>query len=310
MKALKHGTTTLQGAEAPDKPAMPDLFDPAMGDGRAALETKGSTARAGRIAASDLRTSDGARRGSDVSFTSVWEGDDSSFLINAIAFYAGRSAADLKILDATANTGKMWKGTGLTPDTMDINPRYNTQYVCDNREMPEVPALSYDLVVYDPPHFANNGRGTSVKRFDSRFGCDAQALKAENYTLSFMYPGFLDCAMRVLRAEGLVFGKITDQVHNHRSRWAHVDFIQMAERAGFIACDLIVKVRKGPMMSSKWQTMHHARKRHTFWLILRKGGSCERPQPTEKVVHFRCPTHGPIPHGKRCLSCDQRAIPV
>ncbi len=50
----------------------------------------------------------------------------------------------------------------------------------------------------------------------------------------------------------------------------------MAADAGFTVCDLIVKVRKGPMVSTKWKTAHHARKRHCFWIICRNGTSCER----------------------------------
>ncbi|MDF2434756.1 MAG: hypothetical protein JWP44_4387 [Mucilaginibacter sp.] len=246
-----------------------------------------------------------------MSLTSVWEGDDASFLSAAIPFYTGREAFELSILDATANTGKIWKGTGVKPDTMDSDPRYASNYICDNREMPGVPDGSYDLLVYDPPHFGNSGREKSNKGFDVRFGCGVTTSKAENYTMSFLYPGFLASAMRVLRREGLVMAKITDQVHNHRSRWAHVDFIKMAESAGFLVCDLIVKVRKGPMMSSKWQNLHHARKRHTFWIILRNSLSCERTvqQPRPQPGRYSCPVHGPIPHGSRCLSCDRKSVP-
>jgi hypothetical protein len=52
--------------------------------------------------------------------------------------------------------------------------------------------------------------------------------------------------------------------------------MRMAEEAGFTVCDLIVKVRNGPMMSNKWVHSHHARKRHCFWIVCRNGPSCER----------------------------------
>ena len=45
--------------------------------------------------------------------------------------------------------------------------------------------------------------------------------------------------------------KITDMVNSHKSRWAHCDFMRMAEEAGFTVCDLIVKIRNGPMMSNE-----------------------------------------------------------
>ena len=81
--------------------------------------------------------------------------------------------------------------------------------------------------------------------------------------------------MRVLKPEGLLLAKITDMVNNHRSKWAHCDFMQMATDAGFVVCDLIVKVRTGPMVSTKWRKARHARKRHCFWIVCRKSTRCE-----------------------------------
>lgn len=72
------------------------------------------------------------------------------------------------------------------------------------------------------------------------------------------------------------YPSITDMVNCHRSQWPHCDFMHMAEEAGFTVCDLIVKVRTGPMVSTKWKNAHHARKRHCFWIICRNGRSCER----------------------------------
>ena len=65
-------------------------------------------------------------------------------------------------------------------------------------------------------------------------------------------------------------------VNNHKSKWPHCDFMRMAEEAGFTVCDLIVKIRNGPMVSTKWKEAHHARKRHCFWIVCRNGDDCER----------------------------------
>lgn len=101
--------------------------------------------------------------------------------------------------------------------------------------------------------------------------------KEQGWTLSYLYPPFLQQALRVLKPEGLLLAKITDMVNNHRSRWAHCDFMRMAEEAGFTVCDMIIKVRNGPMMSTKWKRAHHARKRHCFWIVCRKSSRCELP---------------------------------
>ena len=180
------------------------------------------------------------------------------------------------ILDATHNVGRFWRGSSRDVISMDIDPQYGTMIVGDNRTMAGVPSSTFGAVVYDPPHVGPQGRDKSSKRFDVDFGATVRCGAAEGWSLSYLYPPFLVQAKRVLKPNGLLLAKITDMVNNHRSKWAHCDFMQMADEAGFTVCDLIVKVRNGPMVSNKWKTAHHARKRHCFWVVCRNGTSCER----------------------------------
>ena len=147
----------------------------------------------------------------------------------------------------------MWNGSDRPVVSMDIDPRYNPDIVADNREMPGVPDESFSVVVYDPPHVGPQGRDKSSKRFDVDFGATMACGKEHDWSLSYLYPPFLEQAMRALKPDGLLLAKITDMVNNHRSRWAHCDFMEMAATAGFTVCDLIVKVRNGPMVSTKWK---------------------------------------------------------
>jgi hypothetical protein len=208
--------------------------------------------------------------------SSVWEGSDGELLDAMLAFYPAISPHP--ILDATYNTGRIWHGSKWAKRvvSMDIDPQYEPRIVADNREMKGVKSRHYGGVVYDPPHVGPQGRDKSVKRFDVDFGATMECGREHNWTLSYLYPPFLAQAKRVLKPEGLLLAKITDMVNNHRSKWAHVDFIRMAEDAGFTVCDLIVKVRTGPMVSSKWKLAHHARKRHCFWIICRNSDNCEK----------------------------------
>lgn len=206
--------------------------------------------------------------------TSVWEGNDADLLECLFSFYPSIDVEP--ILDATHNVGRFWRGSTREVVSMDIDPRHEPMILGDNRVMDGVPDAHYGIVVYDPPHVGPQGRDKSSKRFDIDFGATMPCGAGEGWTLSYLYPPFLEQAKRVLKPDGLLLAKITDMVNNHRSRWAHVDFMQMAEDAGFTVCDLIVKVRKGPMMSNKWKAAHHARKRHCFWIICRNGSRCER----------------------------------
>lgn len=217
--------------------------------------------------------------------SSVWEGNDSELLETMLSFYP--SIDPEPILDATYNMGRFWNASTRDIWSMDIDPKYNPHIVADNREMVglnthtnernyRVQTDMFGAVVYDPPHVGPQGRDKSTKRFDVDFGATWACGKEHGWTLSYLYPPFLEQAKRVLKPRGLLLAKITDMVNSHRSRWAHCDFMRMAGDAGFTVCDLIVKVRKGPMQSTKWKRAHHARKRHCFWIVCRNENSCER----------------------------------
>ena len=213
--------------------------------------------------------------------SSVWTGSDAALLTAMLDFYPVIESEP--ILDATYNVGRMWRGTGRTPVSMDINPAYKPDVVADNRLMAGVTDDSYAVVVYDPPHVGPQGRDKSTKRFDVDFGATMDCGKEHDWSLSYLYPPFLAQAKRVLKLDGILLAKITDIVNNHRQRWAHCDFMAMAEDAGFTVCDLIVKVREGPMVSTKWRNAHHARKRHCFWIVCRNGTHSERRPSSPKL---------------------------
>jgi ParB family chromosome partitioning protein len=206
--------------------------------------------------------------------SSIWERGDAELIEVIFDFYAGIDPEP--ILDATYNAGRFWKGSKRNVVSMDIDPQYNPDIIGDNREMTGIPDAHFNTVVYDPPHVGPQGRDKSIKRFDVDYGATMACGKDQGWTLSYLYPPFLQQAKRVLKPDGLMLAKITDMVHNHKSRWAHCDFMRMAEEAGFTVCDLIIKIRDNPMRSSKWVSAHHARKRHCFWIICRNGDRCEK----------------------------------
>ena len=205
--------------------------------------------------------------------SSIWTGTDWELLDEMLRFYP--VIKPHPILDATYNTGRIWNRSKREIVSMDIDPRFGTDIVADNRKMPGVEDGSYAVVVYDPPHVGPQGRDKSTKRFDVDFGATMACGKEHGWTLSYLYPPFLQQAKRVLKPEGLLLAKITDMVNSHRNQWAHVDFMTMAAAAGFTVCDLIIKIRNGPMVSTKWKRARHARKRHCFWIICRKSDRCE-----------------------------------
>jgi hypothetical protein len=206
--------------------------------------------------------------------SSIWEGSDGDLIEAMLKFYA--TITPEPILDATYNAGRFWKGSSRQVVSMDIDSQHKPMIVGDNRKMKGVKAASFGTVVYDPPHVGPQGRDKSKKRFDVDFGATIECGKKHDWNLSYLYPPFLKQAKRVLKPNGLLLAKITDMVNNHKSKWPHCDFMRMAAEAGFTVCDLIIKIRSGPMVSNKWKEAHHARKRHCYWIVCRKSENCER----------------------------------
>lgn len=206
-----------------------------------------------------------------VPIPSVWYGEDAELLEKLLRFYPRKSPH--RILDATINGGRFWRGSKRSVTGLDIDPRHRPTVVADNTRMPFVDA-SFDVVVYDPPHIPNQGKDRS-KDFNTRFGLVHKSLKENDYTFSHTFPPFVRETVRVLKPEGILLCKLTDYVHHHRYQWAHIDFINAARAAGLMPCDCIIKIRKGPIIDPKWKTAHHSRRQHCYWLVFRKSNKCE-----------------------------------
>ena len=202
---------------------------------------------------------------------SVWDGDDAALLERLLAFYP--RTRPKRILDATVNGGRFWRGSSRSVIGMDIEAKHRPALVGDNTAMP-FRSGSLDVVVYDPPHIPNQGKD-NLKDFNTRFGLTLKSSKENGYTFTHTYPPFVREAHRVLKSEGILLCKITDYVHDHQYQWAHVEFVQAARAVGFTACDCIVKIRKGPIIDPKWKVAHHSRRQHCYWLVFRKSDKCE-----------------------------------
>ena len=189
---------------------------------------------------------------------------DGELLEQLICFYSPKPPKS--ILDATINAGRFWKGSPRKVIGLDTNTKHRPTICGDNRLMP-FKSEAFDLVVYDPPHIPNKGRDKK-RDFNSRFGLDE---------FNEGYEDFMREAHRVLVDNGILLAKISDYVHHHRYRWAHIEAVQAATNSGFTACDLIVKVRKaGALIDPRWETAHHSRRIHTYWIIFRKSPLCQK----------------------------------
>lgn len=214
---------------------------------------------------------------------SVMLARDPEVLTTMLEFYAWPEA---RVLDVTANERRMWKGIDHPGGVVyaDIDPAMKPDIIADFRALPCDPG-SYDVIVFDPPHLpAAAASPESDKRFVGNYGL-SHSPKADN--IAAYFPPFLAEASRVLSAEGLIFAKLKDFVHNHSYQWMLAEFINAVKATpGLTPCDLIVKKDPsgGGLKSSKWQKAHHVRNAHCWWIVVRKGRCESRRKPKDIVA--------------------------
>ncbi len=220
--------------------------------------------------------------------TSLILGRDKDVIPTLLNLHA---VANPEILDATHNSGKMWKGLKYKVTSMDIDAAFDCDYTADCTNMP-FDDDSYDVIAFDPPHLPNaNATNDRTTGHADVYGVRVQATDRAADHINGMFTPFLTEARRVLRPNGIVIAKIADLVHNHRYQWQHVDFINACRAAELTPCDLILKSdpTSGNLASSKWENVRHVRRVHLYWIVVRNG-RCERPLATAHTGRSGDPT--------------------
>ena len=202
----------------------------------------------------------------------VREETDAEILTWAIPFFS-RSADrpelfpfEPRIVDVTWGRGRFWRGSPWRRNVvgLDLDPHDGARIAADFGALP-LRAASVDVLVFDPPHISEAGPASSV--------CVKMGFREHGISdVCELFPPFFAEARRVLVDGGIVLAKIADQVHRGRMRWHHGELILSAERAGLVACNGLVKVRRACIMDPRWKAQLHARQNHCFWIVCRKGG--------------------------------------
>jgi len=78
-------------------------------------------------------------------------------------------------------------------------------------------------------------------------------------------------AHRVLDANGILIVKCMDQVMSGKQEWGHIKYHNYGTELGFKAEDLFVLMQNGqPTMRHKPEQQKHARRNHSYFLVMRK----------------------------------------
>lgn len=177
------------------------------------------------------------------------------------------------IADVTYGKGVFWR---------NVPPGAYKLHATDIQDGVDCRALPYkdgglDCVVFDPPYMHTPGgtAHTSHTPFEKHYRNNASG----NQTVSKYHEAVLDLykdggreAYRVLKEKGVFVVKCQDEVCANRQRFTHIEIMAIYEKMGFVAEDLFVVVRSNRPGVSRMVRQVHARKNHSYFLVLWKQG--------------------------------------
>jgi hypothetical protein len=132
---------------------------------------------------------------------------------------------------------------------------------------------SIDCVVFDPPYMHTPGGTAHVNHQNyENYYRNNQATSEKKYHEAVLDVYFAAAreAWRVLRAGGIYIVKCQDEVCANQQKLTHLEIINELSRCGFVAEDLFVVVRTGKPGVSRMLRQAHARKNHSYFIVLLK----------------------------------------
>lgn len=175
------------------------------------------------------------------------------------------------IMDVTYNSGKMWRKCKYKPHiTMDINPEFKPMIVGDFKNIP-LEDNSVDIILFDPPFLTSDGDSiNSSKVYKKIYGITNDDKDRDGVNICKIFHPFLVQAKRVLKNNGVIIAKIGDMIHSGKYQWQHCQLIEEAQKLDMNVDDMLIKVRKTVINSSKWKKTLHLRKNHSFFIVIKK----------------------------------------
>lgn len=169
-------------------------------------------------------------------------------------------------LDPCFSTGKFYEDLELPELKMDKTP--SADDVMKNDIMLGLPLVDglISSIVFDPPFMFGTHGQTKNNIMTKRFTMFDSWGELEN-----MYKKSLREFYRVLRKGGIVAFKCQDYTDS-RTTLTHCFVHNWAIEQGFAVEDLFIMAFKGGRVWNSNLVQRHARKYHSYWLILKKKG--------------------------------------
>jgi hypothetical protein len=198
-------------------------------------------------------------------------GTNADLFPDVLALYA--KAGD-RILDMTYGKGVFWRNVDRSQYDVVANDLHEESDTHEDFRNTSHSSSSFDMVVLDPPYMrTNNSRPQMGTNYNNRL----VNLRTHADILELYFSGIRE-AYRLLQPAGVLVIKCQDEVMSGKQQWTHVEILKAA---GFLAEDIFVLVRNGNPLSN-WERQIHARKNHSYFIVLRKVR--ERDYPTTQTL--------------------------
>lgn len=167
-------------------------------------------------------------------------------------------------IDPTYSKGKFYKGLNQPLLKFDLYPQTEDTVQSSSDNLP-LADNSVTSICFDPPFLAGYTKqvptGVIGKRFHGfRYMSDVWEYYAKSLTEFH----------RILKPKGIIAFKCQDTISSGKQFWSHLYVMQTAKEKGFYVKDLFIQVASNRMIGHNHHTQKHARKFHSYWLVLTK----------------------------------------
>ena len=190
--------------------------------------------------------------------------DETSIIAWIMRLYNAGQAFDL---DITYSTGRIWQNLPKPMCCMDLARHPGLHCIADVSELPIASNVAR-AVMFDPPFLADEAGHPEGSRIKTRF----TTLHSMRDVYDLYSHGIRE-SRRILQVGGICTVKCQDAVHGGKQYMTHAHVIATAEAIGMNVLDLFVLIRKNPPFSPNMVRQVHARKTHSYYIVLAKARS-------------------------------------